>query len=246
MARARRTGEWVLRVYAWSAPTISLGRNQTAMRHYDLERIRRRALAVVRRPTGGRAILHHREITYSVTATSRRRRATSASRTLASTGCSFTRSGTSASTRRIAPKRRAGSPAGRHAVLRAPRRGRADVRGAQDRRKRAVAIRRRPPPAWLDPRRRRPDAAGRFQLVRADRVAAAGDPPRRAGASSVARGGGGRVRDRRSGARRPSSRAAGNRRGVACPSLGSRRPVFGRFVDVAAMMDDRRRAAPAD
>jgi len=67
MSRARDTGEWTLRVYAWSAPTISLGRNQSAMRHYDRERIRRRGLAVVRRPTGGRAILHHREITYSVT-----------------------------------------------------------------------------------------------------------------------------------------------------------------------------------
>ena len=28
MARARRTGEHVLRVYAWSEPTLSLGRNQ--------------------------------------------------------------------------------------------------------------------------------------------------------------------------------------------------------------------------
>ena len=68
MSRARRTGEWTLRVYAWSAPTISLGRNQSAMRQYDRERIQRGGLAVVRRPTGGRAILHHREITYSVTA----------------------------------------------------------------------------------------------------------------------------------------------------------------------------------
>jgi lipoyl(octanoyl) transferase len=67
MTRARQTDEWTLRVYAWSAPTISLGRNQSAMRHYDRERIRRHGLAVVRRPTGGRAILHHREITYSVT-----------------------------------------------------------------------------------------------------------------------------------------------------------------------------------
>ena len=67
MTRARQTDEWTLRVYAWSAPTISLGRNQSAMRHYDRERIRRQGLAVVRRPTGGRAILHHREITYSVT-----------------------------------------------------------------------------------------------------------------------------------------------------------------------------------
>ena len=68
MARARQTGEWTLRVYAWSEPTISLGRNQSAMRQYDRDRIRRGGLAVVRRPTGGRAILHHREITYSVTA----------------------------------------------------------------------------------------------------------------------------------------------------------------------------------
>src|ERR1700704_6821622 len=65
MDRARTTGEWVLRVYAWSTATISLGRNQTAHGRYDLEQIRRRGLAVVRRPTGGRAILHDHEITYS-------------------------------------------------------------------------------------------------------------------------------------------------------------------------------------
>jgi len=68
MSRARETGEFTLRVYSWSAPTLSLGRNQSARRFYDLERIRARGLRVVRRPTGGRAILHHREITYSVTA----------------------------------------------------------------------------------------------------------------------------------------------------------------------------------
>ena len=56
MARARRTDEHVLRVYGWSAPTLSLGRNE------------RRGIGVVRRPTGGRALLHHREVTYSVTA----------------------------------------------------------------------------------------------------------------------------------------------------------------------------------
>jgi lipoate-protein ligase A len=68
MSRARETREWVLRVYAWSRPTISLGRNQTARGRYDLAEITRRGFDVVRRPTGGRAILHHREITYSVTA----------------------------------------------------------------------------------------------------------------------------------------------------------------------------------
>jgi len=68
MERAAASGEWMLRVYAWRAPTVSLGRNQTARGLYDLERIRARGIGVVRRPTGGRAILHDREITYSVTA----------------------------------------------------------------------------------------------------------------------------------------------------------------------------------
>jgi lipoyl(octanoyl) transferase len=70
MTRARETGEFTLRVYSWATPTLSLGRNQSARRVYDVDRIRARGLRVVRRPTGGRAILHHREITYSVTAPS--------------------------------------------------------------------------------------------------------------------------------------------------------------------------------
>ncbi|HVB30866.1 MAG TPA: hypothetical protein VNE60_04990 [Gemmatimonadaceae bacterium] len=68
MARARRTGEAVLRVYAWDAPTLSLGRNQTARGAYDLDRAKDLGVRFVRRPTGGRALLHHHEVTYSVTA----------------------------------------------------------------------------------------------------------------------------------------------------------------------------------
>ena len=68
MARARRTGEAVLRVYAWAGPTLSLGRNQTAAGAYDLTRAAEHGVTFVRRPTGGRALLHHREVTYSVTA----------------------------------------------------------------------------------------------------------------------------------------------------------------------------------
>ncbi|MHB1862765.1 MAG: lipoate--protein ligase family protein [Gemmatimonadaceae bacterium] len=68
MARARRTGEAVLRVYRWDGPTLSLGRNQTARGAYDLDRAAALGVGFVRRPTGGRALLHHHEVTYSVTA----------------------------------------------------------------------------------------------------------------------------------------------------------------------------------
>jgi lipoate-protein ligase A len=66
LRRARRTGETVYRVYGWSRPTVSLGRHQTARGRYDVVRARAQGIDFVRRPTGGRAILHHREITYAV------------------------------------------------------------------------------------------------------------------------------------------------------------------------------------
>ncbi|MBW7932298.1 MAG: octanoyltransferase [Gemmatimonadaceae bacterium] len=68
MARARRTGETVLRVYAWEHPTLSFGRHEAARRQYDEQAIIAAGVGIVRRPTGGRALLHHREVTYSITA----------------------------------------------------------------------------------------------------------------------------------------------------------------------------------
>jgi lipoyl(octanoyl) transferase len=68
MRRAIRTGEAVLRIYSWREPTLSFGRHQVAAGVYDRDTIRAAGLAVVRRPTGGRAVLHDDEITYSVTA----------------------------------------------------------------------------------------------------------------------------------------------------------------------------------
>ena len=68
LERASASGSAVLRVYTWSEPTITFGRNQAARGTYDPKRARERGIAVVRRPTGGRSLLHHREITYSVTA----------------------------------------------------------------------------------------------------------------------------------------------------------------------------------
>ena len=68
LRHAQRAGETLYRVYSWSQPTVSLGRNQTARGRYDLRLARTRGIGFVRRPTGGRAILHDREITYSVAA----------------------------------------------------------------------------------------------------------------------------------------------------------------------------------
>lgn len=67
-ARAARTGETVFSIYSWTRPTLSFGRHQPAAGLYDRARLRDANVDVVRRPTGGRAILHHREVTYSVTA----------------------------------------------------------------------------------------------------------------------------------------------------------------------------------
>jgi lipoate-protein ligase A len=67
-ARAAETSETVFSVYSWARPTLSFGRHQPATGFYDVEKIQAAGLDVVRRPTGGRAILHNREVTYSVTA----------------------------------------------------------------------------------------------------------------------------------------------------------------------------------
>ena len=56
----------VLRLYRWDRPTLSLGRNEPARGRYDREALRRLRVDVVRRPTGGRAVLHWRELTYAV------------------------------------------------------------------------------------------------------------------------------------------------------------------------------------
>ena len=66
LARAGRSGEGVLRIYRWFRPTLSLGRHQPALDRYDPLAARSLGVDVVRRPTGGREVLHDRELTYSV------------------------------------------------------------------------------------------------------------------------------------------------------------------------------------
>ncbi|HHY96392.1 MAG TPA: lipoate--protein ligase family protein [Firmicutes bacterium] len=55
-----------LRFYGWDPPTLSLGYAQKADREVDVEACRRAGVGLVRRPTGGRAVLHEHEVTYSV------------------------------------------------------------------------------------------------------------------------------------------------------------------------------------
>lgn len=58
-------GEAVLRLYLWEKPTISLGRHEPAAKVYRRDYARALGCAFVRRPTGGRAVLHDRELTYA-------------------------------------------------------------------------------------------------------------------------------------------------------------------------------------
>ena len=54
-----------LRFYAWDPPALSIGYFQS-LAEVDLDACRRLGIDVVRRPTGGRAVLHDRELTYAV------------------------------------------------------------------------------------------------------------------------------------------------------------------------------------
>jgi lipoate-protein ligase A len=55
-----------LRVFRWSVPSISLGRFQSIEREILSEVCEEQGVALVRRPTGGRAVYHRDEFTYSI------------------------------------------------------------------------------------------------------------------------------------------------------------------------------------
>lgn len=55
-----------LRFYEWTPPCVTLGKFQPADGNVQLENCARLGFDVVRRPTGGRAILHHHEVTFSI------------------------------------------------------------------------------------------------------------------------------------------------------------------------------------
>ncbi|WP_017548874.1 lipoate--protein ligase family protein [Salinicoccus carnicancri] len=56
----------VLRLYEWKTPTLSLGYFQKVQKEIDLERVESYGYEMVRRATGGRGVLHDKELTYSV------------------------------------------------------------------------------------------------------------------------------------------------------------------------------------
>ncbi len=65
---AEETGAHLWRCYRWSPFCLSFGRHEPAARRYDRDQIAAAGIDCVRRPTGGRAVWHARELTYAVAA----------------------------------------------------------------------------------------------------------------------------------------------------------------------------------
>ena len=57
-----------IRFYDWQSSTVSCGYNQSAEKEVDFQALRKCNYGFVRRPTGGRLVLHDREVTYAVIA----------------------------------------------------------------------------------------------------------------------------------------------------------------------------------
>lgn len=58
-------GETIFRTYTWDKPTLSLGTFQK-ISDVNIDEIKKRNFGLVRRSTGGRAVLHDKELTYSI------------------------------------------------------------------------------------------------------------------------------------------------------------------------------------
>lgn len=56
----------VFRMYTWTGQAVSIGFSQDPERVLDMERCRLDGVPVVRRPTGGRAVLHGSDLSYSL------------------------------------------------------------------------------------------------------------------------------------------------------------------------------------
>lgn len=54
-----------IRFYQWSPPAVSLGYFQDLVKEIDVDVCKNLGIDIVRRPTGGKAVLHDKELTYS-------------------------------------------------------------------------------------------------------------------------------------------------------------------------------------
>jgi lipoate-protein ligase A len=68
LEQVQREGTPVLRLYTWQPACLSFGRNQPAAGLYNAAAAAQLGIDIVRRPTGGMAVLHHHELTYSFVA----------------------------------------------------------------------------------------------------------------------------------------------------------------------------------
>jgi len=55
-----------IRVYDWDPPTVSFGYHQKIKEHILPDKVKEYGFGLVRRPTGGRAVLHYDEVTYAI------------------------------------------------------------------------------------------------------------------------------------------------------------------------------------
>lgn len=67
----RKDAPPTLRIYSWRPPSISLGYFQETRSEVDVAACRRHHIDIVRRPTGGKAVLHENDLTYAVIAEER-------------------------------------------------------------------------------------------------------------------------------------------------------------------------------
>lgn len=56
----------VIRFYTWDPATLSIGYFQRLKKEIDIEKVKEKGYGLVRRQTGGRGVLHDKELTYSV------------------------------------------------------------------------------------------------------------------------------------------------------------------------------------
>lgn len=56
----------VIRFYTWNPATLSIGYFQRLKKEIDIEKVKEKGYGLVRRQTGGRGVLHDKELTYSV------------------------------------------------------------------------------------------------------------------------------------------------------------------------------------